>query len=99
MSGQFDARNEQNGTARALVLIQDGDADAADAPDKPAQGPGKARPATEIGFLAQLIACRHGFSAYRRHRREEPAVASLRYRAGAKAADTPVPQPRTLRLA
>jgi hypothetical protein len=46
-----------------------------------------------------LIACRHGFSAYRRHRREEPAVASLRYRAGAEAADTPVPQPRTVRRA
>jgi hypothetical protein len=98
MSGQFDTKNEQNGTACALVQIRDEDADAADAPDKPGQGPGNARPATEIGFLAQLIACRHGFSAYRRHRREEPAVASRRYRAGAEAADTPVRQPRTVRL-
>jgi len=98
MSGQFDTKNEQNGTACALVQIRDEDSDAADAPDKPGQGPGNARPATEIGFLAQLIACRHGFSAYRRHRREEPAVASLRYRAGAEAADTPVRQPRTVRL-
>jgi hypothetical protein len=54
---------------------------------------------TDIGFLAQLIACRHGVSAYRRHRREEPAVASRRYREGAVAAETPVPQPRTVRLA
>ncbi len=99
MSGQFDASNEQNGTGRALVLIRDGSADATAAPDKPGHGPGNAPPATDIGFLAQLIACRHGVSAYRRHRREEPAVASRRYREGAVAAETPVPQPRTVRLA
>ena len=97
MSGQFDARIEQNGTGRALVLVRDGNADAPAAPETPSQKPGNVQPATDIGFLAQLMACHHGVRAYRRHRREEPAVASLRYRAGA--GGTTVPQRRTVRLA
>lgn len=99
MSGQFDATNEHNGTGRALVLVRDGNADATAGQDRTACGPAPAMPPTEIGFLAQLLACRHGVSAYRRHRREEPAVAIRRYRAGAVAGEAAMPPSRTVRLA
>jgi hypothetical protein len=70
MSAHSDANMGQIGGSHALVVVSD----RSDAPTGSAA-------MTETGFLAQLIACRTGIGHYRRHRREEPAIASARYRA------------------
>ena len=82
MTEHIKAKSEQNGTGRALIVVRNGteDVTAGQAGQTARQTTASTAPATDIGFLAQLLACRDGVAAYRRHRREEPAVATLRYR-------------------
>lgn len=72
MSEQFAINPEQNSASNALVIVSTRDN----------QHIGSTV-ATDAGFLAQLLACRAGIAAYRRHRREEPAIANGLYRASA----------------
>lgn len=70
MSGHTDANVGQIGTSKALVVVSE-----------PCAGQTSPAFMSEAGFLAQLIACKAGIGLYRRHRREDPGVASDRYRA------------------
>lgn len=69
MSEQSEINSEHNNTGKALMLVS------ARYDNKLAR-----TVVADAGFLVQMIACRAGIAAYRRHRREEPNVASGLYR-------------------
>jgi hypothetical protein len=72
MPGQTDAIVEQISASTALVVVSD-------------HGTGHTSCTflSDAGFMAQLLACKAGVGSYRRHRREEPGIASDLYRATA----------------
>jgi hypothetical protein len=76
-----------------LPTLHEGDAQSA--LPRPASG----FRAADAAFLAQLLACRAGAPAYRRHRRAEPTQAAGLYRAASACGTGPIPAPRTVRSA
>jgi hypothetical protein len=78
-----------------IVVPNTPEADAAVSPPGPAAG----YKAADARFVAQLLACRAGAPAYRRHRRAEPTQAAGLYRAASASGAAPVLAPRTVRSA
>ncbi|MGL4440915.1 MAG: hypothetical protein ACRCUE_16760 [Bosea sp. (in: a-proteobacteria)] len=89
MSGQSDSILEQINVSNALVVVSDRSTEQTSSVF-----------ISEAGFLAQLLACRAGIGGYRRHRREEPGIASDLYRSSvARGSLPPGADRKTVRIA